>query len=429
MAVIRLAEPAPRAVRGWRPFGLGFRPFFLLAGLGAFILMALWLWLRHQGAGPAGYYGAIGWHSHEMLFGYATAVVGGFLLTAVRNWTGHPTPTGTRLALLALLWLAGRLAPWIPGLAPVIIAVLDIAFLPLLATALARPLWLGANKVNRAFLPLLLAMAAANGLVHAEALGWTSGTAVRGSNLMLDLTMLLLVFVGGRVIPFFTEKAVIGARPARRQWIEIAGFVLLALASVLHAVNIAGPALGIVFGALAIVQGIRLAGWYDQGIWHIPLLWVLFAGYGWLVAGLLVAGLGHFGLLSPSLATHALTVGGIGGLTLGMMARVALGHTGRPLQSSTAVNLAFLLVNLAAAARVAGPYVMSAWYEAWITLAGVLWIAAFGIFAAVYAPLLLRPRSRPFRVRPEPPCACASGTSRPTPATTSRSGRWTSSAT
>ena len=392
MALIQMAKPSAANIKGWRPLGLGFRPFFLLAGVAAVVLMALWLWLWHRAPRPEAYYGPVLWHSHEMLFGYTVAVVSGFLLTAVRNWTGHPTPAGGPLALLALIWLAGRLAPWVPGLAPVVIAALDMLHLPALAIALASPLWKGANRVNRVFVPLLLAMATANALVHAEALDWTSGTAARGTNLMLDLVILLLVFVGGRVIPFFTQKAVEGADPVRRQWIETAGFVLLALVVLLHVANIAGPSLGLVLGALAVVQGVRLAGWYHRGIWGIPLLWVLFVGYGWLVAGLLLVALAAFGFLAPSLATHALTVGGIGGLTLGMMARVALGHTGRPLRAAPLVNAAFVLVSIAAVARVAGPYFVPAWYGTWVILAGLLWIAAFGFFAAFYAPALLRPR-------------------------------------
>jgi uncharacterized protein involved in response to NO len=392
MTAIRLEEPAAAVTGGWRPFGLGFRPFFLLAGLGGTVLMALWLWLWHAGRDPALYYGATGWHSHEMLFGYTMAVVGGFLLTAVRNWTGRPTPAGMPLALLALLWLAGRLAPWVPGLPNGVIAAVDTTFLPGLAIALAGPLWKGANKVNRVFLPLLLAMTAANGLVHADALGWFPGTATRGIRVMLDLVMLLLVFIGGRVIPFFTEKAVAAARPVRRQWVEASGFTLLLLAAAMDTAGGGGPFPGIVFSGLALVQAVRLAGWYDRGIWRTPLLWVLFTGYGWLVAGLLLTGLARFGLLSPSLATHAVTVGGIGVLTLGMMARVALGHTGRPLRSSTAVNLAFVAVNLAAAVRVAGPWAFPAWYGIWIDLAGLFWMVGFAIFAAAYLPILLRPR-------------------------------------
>lgn len=392
MIVIRLEEPVPAAKGGWRPFGLGFRPFFLLAGLAGTVLVALWLWLWRSGRDPGAYYGAIGWHSHEMLFGYTMAVASGFLLTAVRNWTGRPTPTGMPLALLVLLWLAGRLAPWAPGLPHGVITALDTAFLPALAIALAGPLWKGANKVNRVFLPLLLAMTVANGLVHADALGWFPGAAPRGIRLMLDLVMLLLVFVGGRVVPFFTEKAVAGAHPLRRQWVEVAGVTLLLLAAAMDVANAGGTVSGIVFSALAVVQGLRLAGWHDRGIWRIPLLWVLFTGYGWLVAGLFLTGLGRFGLLSPSLATHAVTVGGIGTLTLGMMARVALGHTGRPLRSSIAVNLAFVMVNLAAAVRVTGPWAFPAWYGIWIDLAGLFWMAGFAIFAAAYLPILLRPR-------------------------------------
>jgi uncharacterized protein involved in response to NO len=386
--------PAPAAsVRGWRPFGLGFRPFFLLAGLGALALILLWLLLWHRGARAADYYGALGWHGHEMLFGYATAVIAGFLLTAVRNWTGRPTPTGWPLALLASVWLAGRLLPWIPGLAPLWIAGVDLAFLPLLALALARPLWGGANRVNRWFLPLLLAMALANGLVHAEAMGWAEGLAARGSMLMLVLILLTLVWVGGRVMPFFTGKALNGARPRNRPWVERAGFGLLLLLAALQLAALGGWALGLTAFALASVQAVRLAGWYDHRLWGVPILWVLYTGYLWLIAGFALFGLAALGGFPQNLALHALTLGAIGVFTLGMMARVALGHTGRPMVASKPLVLAFGLLNLAALVRVFAVYLVPVWYVGWILLSGLLWLLAFGAFAVIYVPILLRPRA------------------------------------
>jgi uncharacterized protein involved in response to NO len=393
MPTIKLEEPAlaERAAK-WHPFGLGFRPFFLLAALAGVMLLALWLWLRTRGFAAAEYYGPIGWHSHEMLFGYAVAVIAGFLLTAVRNWTGQPTLRGAPLATLAAVWVGGRIAPWVAA-PPLLVALVDLVFLPLLALSLVRPLWAGADGVNRVFVPLLLAMAAANALVHAQALGLMSSGALRGQNAMLDLVILLLVLVGGRVIPFFTEKAVPGARPRRIRWVETGSMTLLPLLALGHAAGLDGAATGLLLLTIGVLQAIRLTAWHHRGIWRLPILWVLYSGYGWLVLGLLLAGAADLGAFPATLATHALGVGAVGVLTLGMIARVALGHTGRTLQTAPAINLAFVMLNLAAALRVFGPWLWPRGYENWIEMAGSLCVLAFCILCVIFAPILLRPRA------------------------------------
>jgi uncharacterized protein involved in response to NO len=235
-------------------------------------------------------------------------------------------------------------------------------------------------------------MAVANGLMHAQALGWTMNTSARGASVMLTLVLVLLGFVGGRVMPFFTKKAIPSARVVSRQWIEVSGLAsLLALAAV-QALAIEGWPEALLLTLAGTTQLIRLAGWHDRQVWTIPILWILYTGYGWLAAGLPMLALGELGLLPRSAAVHALTAGAIGVFTLGMMARVALGHTGRPMRSPPSINVAFVTANLAAAVRVFGPLVVPTWYVSWILLSGALWVLTFGIFAAVYLPVLLRPR-------------------------------------
>ncbi len=391
MATIKLADPAQPKAGHWHPFGLGFRPFFLLAAVGAVALLGVWLWMRIRLPAEI-YYGPVGWHSHEMLFGYTAAVVAGFLLTAVRNWTGQNTLNGLPLALLALLWLVGRLLPWTPGSPPALTALVDLLFLPLLAISLIRPLWAGTNPLNRVFLPLLAAMTVANALIHAQALGWFAYSAHRGTAMMVDLVILLLVLVGGRVIPFFTEKAVPEALPRRFRWVETGGMVLLPLLALAHAVGISGPMEAVLFIAIGLLQGVRLVAWHHPGVWRRPILWVLFSGYGWLVVSLILSGFTAFGLFPQTLAIHALTIGGIGVMTLGMMARVALGHTGRLLESAPVTNLAFVVINMAVVTRVIGPWALPQHYERWIEISGGLWILAFGLLTVVYAPILMKPR-------------------------------------
>ncbi len=374
-------------------FALGFRPFFSAAAASAVAMMATWLAIWSGNIPAPGYYGFVGWHSHEMLFGYTSAIIAGFLLTAVRNWTGVNTPTGTVLALLALLWLAGRVLPLLTGYFPVwLIAAVDLAFLPMIALAIQPALWQGKQRINRIFVPILLAMALANLLVHLECLG-LSNTASRGTDMMLYLVILLIALIGGRIMPFFTETAIPGCRTVAWQWVEVAtmaGFSLLVLMPLLGSPpTLIGP----LALAMAALQIIRLVGWHDHRVWRIPILWVLYTGMGWIVIGLLMLGLSALNVLSLSLAKHALAIGGIGVVTLGMIARVSLGHTGRPMQPVKAVEISFVLLNLTVFARVFGPHLVTTSYTFWVYLSGGLWILSFIICCVVYLPILFKPRT------------------------------------
>jgi uncharacterized protein involved in response to NO len=371
---------------------LGFRPFFLGAGASAVVLMSLWLAMLSGFVPTEGYYGVVDWHAHEMLFGYAAAVIAGFLLTAVRNWTGIDTLTGPGLGALATLWLAARIAPFLP-VPGVLVAVLDLGFFPLLAASLIGPLWGGKNRVNRVFLLLMAGMWLASCLVHAQSLGMTVGTASRGNRLMLDLVLLTLLLVAGRTMPFFTERGILGARPVTRPVVEGLTFVLAPLTAATNLFAPRSSLSGALALALAFVQAVRLAGWYDARAWRIPILAVLYAGYLWLIAGYLLDGLADFGLLQPQPALHALTTGAIGIFTLGMMARVTLGHTGREMRSSRLTNLAFLLAILAAFSRVLPSLLIPEVYRISLYASGLLWILAFTLFIRIYAPMLISPRA------------------------------------
>lgn len=392
MAVTQLNEPNPPTNSGIVPFALGFRPFFIAAGISAVLLLLIWLLKWHGVIGANSYYSLIGWHSHEMLFGYAVAVIAGFLLTAARNWTGLDTIIGKPLAALALLWLAGRLLPLAHPLVPgPVIALVDLAFLPLMAAVLAGPLWKGSNRTNRRFLPLILFMALANLLVHLQALGLAE-TAQRGTTLMLTMILLLLIFVAGRVLPFFTEKAIPGAKTKYVPPIDRIGFYLIIALGLVQLLYPISGLVAILTAALAISQAVRLYNWYDRRVWGIPVLWVLYTGYGWLVLGLFLMAAAELGLFPANLATHALTTGGIAVFTLGMMARVSLGHTGRQMQPRRIVEISFIIINMAPLVRVFGPLLLPAQYSIWLDLSGLIWIVSFAIFSVVYLPILLRPR-------------------------------------
>jgi len=396
--VLQIGDPPlMRRNRTFALFALGFRPFFLAAGVSALILMGLWLafW---QGIVPGGgYFNLVEWHAHEMLFGYTAAVVAGFLLTAVRNWTGMAVPTGGWLATLALLWLAGRMLVVTPQAPGWMVAAVDLAFLPALGWSLWRPLWFGPNPVNRFFLLFLAGMTLANGLVHLDVagVGRELGLWQRGLYLMVDMVLLVLLLVAGRVVPFFTEKAVPGAVIRRRKWVEQASFATLGLAALAELLLPHGPVAGTACLLAGVVQGIRLQGWYgaNHGIWRRPILWVLYVGYLWIVVGLVLRGLAGFGLFSYPLVLHAITLGGIGVLTLGMMSRVTLGHTGRDINAiGWWMPLAFVLLVLGTVARVFLPMLDMGHYAVWINTAGGLWMLAFLIFVLYYTPMFIRPR-------------------------------------
>lgn len=370
---------------------LGFRPFFLAAAVAAILAVAVWLAILSGRWPHPSHLIGINWHAHEMLFGYVAAVVAGFLLTAVRNWSGLATASGALLAALVGLWLAGRLAPWL-GLPAGMAALIDLAFFPALAVTLWRPLWRGPNPVNRVFLAILAAMTLACGMAHLDALGLFAGGASRGHRLMLDLVVLVMLLVSGRVMPFFIRSALPSARP---QVFPILERLLFMLAAGLLVSDLLAP-FSRLAGALAFLLGLlqlaRLIGWHDRRIWTTPMLTVLYAGLLWLALGLILEGLPAFAEVPPRRALHVLTIGAIGVLTLGMMSRVTVGHTGRRLQAAPLTLLAFVLINCAAALRGLGPLLLPSGYRLWLIAGGLCWILAFGLFLWVHTPMLLSPR-------------------------------------
>jgi uncharacterized protein involved in response to NO len=374
-------------------FALGFRPFFLLSGLFAILSIALWVptfvgWLPLNS-----YYGQIGWHSHEMIFGYTAAVIAGFLLTAVRNWNEMATPQGWSLAALTLIWCLGRILPFFPSaLSAELIALVDLSFLPALAVGIGLPLVRRGDRRNLIFLALVGVFWLANLLVHLTLLGFAPNLAHQAVLLGLDLVVLLIVIMGGRVIPFFTEGALPGVRIKRWsviEWLAISSVIAFTLAEFLF---IDPRIAGVFAGVAAIANGIRLGGWYAHSLWRVPLLWVLHLGYSWIVVGFMLKAGSVLAVIPPQFTVHAFSLGAIGVLTLGMMARVSLGHTGRPLKVGPGMASAFAAVNLAAVTRGLLPILHPQWFSQLVTLSGGLWLIAYAIFIVVYVPILLRPR-------------------------------------
>lgn len=379
-------EAADRASFGIALFRLGFRPFFLFGSLYGVAALAYFILLLSGAAEvlPSAW-DAVSWHRHEMLFGYAGAIIAGFLFTAVPNWTGYPTPKGRSLALMVALWLAGRVAVFCSGQFPPVAAVIDIAFFPACALGILPALLKAKNTRNYFFILLLGLLGLANGMTHV-------GEADAGIALGLAIVTLMMVIIGGRVIPFFTERA-LNIAIFRHLYIERLAPISAAAALASGMVGIPAFLAGLLYLLAAGVNAWRLGGWQSGKTRRTPLLWVLHAGYGWLVIGFAAKGASLLGFNIPStIATHAFTAGGIGALTLGMMARVSLGHSGRPLAIGKAMTVAFACVHLAALVRVFGVWLMPDLTMRWLEIAAGLWLAGFGIFIVIYAPILLRPR-------------------------------------
>lgn len=375
---------------GWAPLALGFRPLFLLASWFAIFFMLISLGGFVSGIWHYNYFELSLWHAHEMLFGFAAAVVAGFLLTAVRNWTGLATPTGWALAGLVLLWLVPRIASATP-VPPLLFALSDMLFLPTVALVIFLRLHQAKQPHNYSVPALLLLLGASNAGIHLGVLEVVPGIAAPMLLLATLIFVSIIVLIGGRVLPFFIGRAT-GSQTASNRMVEKLALPVVLLFAAAQLMELPPMITATVALLCALLHGMRLHGWYTACIWKEPMLWVLWLAYGWLVAGFLafaVAQLFEHGTVE---AMHAWTVGAVGMFTLGMMARVSLGHTGRPITSLPWMPTAFGLVMVAAAIRAVIPPVVPDWLHAAVIISAVCWTIAFLIFSIRYSALLLRPR-------------------------------------
>ena len=335
------------------------------------------------------------WHAHEMVFGFATAVIAGFLLTAAWNWTDLETASGGPLALLFVAWAMAR-ALMLPGTAWLWLAfAADTALLLGLAKAVARPILKVRQKRQAPVLLMLTLLTAANLSFYLGAAGWIPWGVHIGVHGGLYLVLGMVLFMGSRVIPFFTERGVgYKVELKRRRWNDIATFSLYPL-FLLSEVMMPHHFLGAVLAAaLLALNSVRVSGWYTLGIWQKPLLWGLFAAFMMINLGFLLRALMPVTAIPDFLPIHAFAVGGIGIVTVSMMARVTLGHTGRTVhQSPPVVTLLLIGMALSVVLRVFLPLVDASHYTLWVTLSGLAWIATFALFTLVFAPMLIRPRA------------------------------------
>ena len=371
-------------------FAMGFRVFFALAGLSALALIAVWNRIFNGALHLDNYFPVALWHAHEMLLGFTSAVLAGILLTALKNVSKSAVINSDQLAALSFVWIYGRVVPFYSDLLPdVLIAGIDFAFLPLLMFWLIKPILNTGSYKYFAYLLLVLLMAVGNALIHAQVLGFAVLSADLGVNLEIALIVVGLVFSAGWVLPAVMERSLSGVIYIQNPLLDVVAVASSIVAFLFLIFDISGFLLALTALIALVVNAVRLATWFDRRILFVPLLWVLYLGYVWLVLGFGLLALAAYQVVAVSVALHAFAVGGIAALSLGLMSRLAVGQVGRALKASNVMAIAFILINFAALFLVLLPAVLPNWYGGFVVIASYSWLAAFSLFVFYYAPSLL----------------------------------------
>lgn len=392
------AIPRYRRWAGPALLAQGFRPFFLAAALWAMVVLVLWLCTLEGRIGLPTAFDPLTWHVHEMLFGFVFAAMTGFLLTAIPNWTGRMPLQGWPLGGLVALWAAGRAAVLLSGRvgAPVA-ASIDLALPVALLAVVAREVVVGRNWRNLPMVAALAGLLVANAAMHAGAVWPERLDPAVGWRLGIALMVLLVALIGGRIVPSFTRnwlaKRGDNRLPAPFGRFDGACLALLAAWGSMWVAWPGHPATAVAGGLAGAAHAVRLARWQGRRTLGEPLVWSLHLAYAWLPLGLMLLAVGAVTPdVSPTAGLHALTVGAMAGMILAVTTRATLGHTGRPLTAGPATMLLYGAIAAAAATRVAA----ALWPQsslALLTVSGALWLLAFGLFCAVYGPMLIRPRA------------------------------------
>ncbi|MFM2400127.1 MAG: hypothetical protein RL341_2284 [Pseudomonadota bacterium] len=394
MATLLTIDPPTTQVRrqeqGFALFRLGFRPFYLLAAILAAVSVPLWVAMLRGWVGAPPATGAMLWHAHEMVYGFALAVITGFVFTAARTWTGLDTPLGRQLVVRVCLWLAARVL-FAVGWLDLAIAV-ELIFLASVGIPVARVLIKTASRRNYFLLAMLSAFAIADLVFWAALKGWLAIAPASVIHFGVYLVATLIIVIGGRVTPSFTANVLPGLRQWRSKRLDIAALAVSTSAFVSMLVSREGAIAAALCLSAALLQAIRLAGWNGWAARRQPMLWILHASYAWLAIGFLLAAAAAVGWVMPQLSLHALSTGLIGGMIMGMITRTALGHTGRALRAGRAEVAMFVLIQLAAVVRVFPAIVWPGGYLEFVAASAVLWSLAFLLYVAVYAPRLAQPR-------------------------------------
>ena len=378
----------------WPIFNLGFRPFFLFAAIFSCIAMGWWVYIWQVPTDWQPYGGRIWWHSHEMIFGFSTAVVVGFLLTAVQNWTGIASIKGLPLLALLSLWLLGRVSMALGGFLPnMLIVSFDLLFLPAAAAVMAYPVIKAKMWRNFIFVPILLSLFILNMLSHWKI---SEPSSLRMMHAAIVLITLVAAIIGGRVLPMFTANGTSTKKIPPIKWLEFCSLISLLLVVIVTFLDGTILPIELISTVYLLATVFNTLRFMRMGFWHCwrtPLLWSLHAAFAFIPIGLFFLTLTSLGLLNnTSAAIHCFSVGVIGGMILSMMSRVSLGHTGRPLIAPKIMSITFLLMQIAVLLRVIIPAWLPSYYSIAITASGIAWVVAYGIFIICYCPILLRAR-------------------------------------
>jgi uncharacterized protein involved in response to NO len=387
-------------------FSHAFRPFFLGAGLYAVLGLSAWLtWIAIHAVGAMPAFMTVAeplhlWHAHEMVFGFGAAAVGGFLLTAIPNWTGASSSKGLGLGLMFALWCAGRTAMWMTALLPPAIPMFfDMAYLPVLGFAAGRQLAVQPAMRNVIFFSLILSLVTGNFLYHLDRMDLIDNGMQQGVQLGLGTLIVMIVVIGGRVIPGFTTNTLRrqgygdDKMPVRRAPVDLASLVFSAATIIFLVLGLADQVIGFAALIAAFANAVRLSGWRGLATLKQPIVWVLHLGYSWIVAGFALLAAAHLADWGSEVsALHAFGTGAAGTMILAIMTRASLGHTGRALTASRPIIAAYVLVSVAAVLRCFGPLAAPQLYNEIMLAAGLAWITAFTLFTIVFAPILLGPR-------------------------------------
>ncbi|MGD0503562.1 MAG: NnrS family protein [Steroidobacteraceae bacterium] len=379
-------------------FAYGFRSSFLLAGVGAMLLVPLWALSFVAGTPLGSAWPPMLWHAHEMLFGFVASAMAGFLLTAVPSWTGQKGSTGAPLVVLASLWLTARVLIASSSLWPaVLIAAIDLAFLPTLGILVAKPLLSSRNRNTKLLAVLglfwLTDLVFQIGLIRHDA-----PLALQALKVGIDIVLVLVTVIGGRLVPSFTSSSLrpLGLQDAVHNrtslsGLAIAGMIAVTLSDIVWPESrIAGAVAGVAAG----LQATRLLQWATWRTLRQPIVWVLHLSYAWLPVGLALKAIALLsGAAFAAFWLHALTIGALATMILAVMTRASLGHTGRALIVDPWITVAYLLLTAAALVRVFGLSAFRMNYPMVIIWSALFWTIAFALFVVVYAPILCGPRA------------------------------------
>ena len=383
--------PAPK----FALFNLAFRPFFLFGSLFSLLAILLWAFVFPMKVQIELYGGTLWWHIHEMLFGFVTAIVAGFLLTAVQNWSGAPGIKGKALFGLFFIWLLARILMFLPSyFNHWFIASIDLLFLPAAAIALAYPIIKTKLWRNLMFIPILLGMTAANWMLHKAVLFSQPELLYTASNAMIFLVVLIMCILGGRVFPMFTANGTQTQRVNPILAIEVVSILSVVLVLLSHVLpfEFSSQIKSSLYFFAATVHAIRAARWRIWVTFKAPLVWSLHLSYWCIVLGFFLFGLSEtLGWVSRSQAIHTLTIGAMSGMILSMVSRVSLGHTGRNIAVGRLMSIAFSALFLAFIVRVFGHHVIDDYFHM-INLAVAFWAIAFICFIWNYLPILISRR-------------------------------------